>query len=326
MTVKYSVLQKLLKGENFSGNRLANELGVSRNSVWKAVNSLRNDGYKIEGQRNMGYKLISSGDVLSKEIVLSYLVNKNLDVHVYETVESTNTLLKSRAQNKGMEGTIIIAAEQTAGKGRLGRKFESPMGTGVYVSILLRPKFSVSESLFITTAAAVAVSQAIESLSDKEAKIKWVNDIYIEDKKVCGILTEAAIDFESGNLDYAVVGIGVNVQEPESGFPLEIKDIAGSVFDEKAPDEIRAKLAAKIIDNFFILYKNLENKNFMDEYRKRSWLDGKKVNLSVGNNSFSGIVKEINQNAEIVLMLEDGKEMAFSSGEAFIIKNRNVEK
>lgn len=319
MTVKYNVLKKLSSGENVSGESLAKELGVSRNSVWKAINSLRKDGYDIVGQTNLGYKLVSKNDVLSREIVEEYLKTKNLDIHTYESIGSTNTELKLWAQRDFKEGTVIIAEQQKQGRGRLGRSFSSPSKTGLYVSILLRPKFSVSDALFITTATAVAVSRLIENHLDEDVKIKWVNDIYMNNKKVCGILTEAAANFETGLLDYAIVGIGLNLLMPENGFDEEIKDIAGHIFD-KLPEGGRAKIAAELVDNFFEIYSEFPRKDFMDEYRSKSYLDGKEVTMSVGNKMLKGIVLEVNENAEIVVKLENGEIREFSAGEALLKK------
>ncbi|MFI3205646.1 MAG: biotin--[acetyl-CoA-carboxylase] ligase [Clostridia bacterium] len=319
MSVKYTVLEKL-RTKSFSGQELANELGVSRNSIWKAVNSLRKDGYVIEGQTNLGYKLVSFGDVLSADSVASVCKTKDLDLYVYESISSTNTVLKEWAQKNYKEGTVIVAKEQTQGKGRLGRKFSSPSETGVYISILLRPKFSADEALSITTAAAVAVAKTLEEISGKETKIKWVNDIFIDDKKVCGILTEASIDFETASLSYAVLGVGINLREPENGFENDIKNIAGAVFKDEIPEQIRAKTVAIFIDNFFEIYNNLPDNSFIEEYRNRSYLTGKEVNMLIGENNEKGVVVDIDDKARLLVKLETGEIKAFSAGEAMIKK------
>ena len=158
---------------------------------------------------------------------LEALTNKyGLDIIEKDSVTSTNTELIEMAKNGAKEGTVLIASEQTAGKGRTGKSFYSPEGSGVYLSILLRPDFKPEDALFLTTIAAVATAKAIESVSDKEAKIKWVNDVYLDNKKVCGILTESALSSDMEKLDYAVVGIGINLCPPEGGFPDDIKNIA----------------------------------------------------------------------------------------------------
>lgn len=319
MSVKYNVLKKLETGECFSGEALAKEFGVSRNSVWKAINSLRKDGYNIVGQTNNGYKLISFDDVLTKETVQTFLNKTDLDLHVYETIGSTNTVLKEWAQKGYKEGTVVIAKEQTAGKGRMGRKFESPNDTGVYVSVLLRPKFSAQESLLVTTSAAVAIAEAVDELSGKESKIKWVNDIFIGDKKVSGILTEASINFETGGLEYAVLGMGINLTSPKNGFSEEVKNIAGGIFEEM-PEQIRAKIVAKVLDNFFEIYDKLPNNSFIERYRKRSYLKGKEVSMTVGEKTEKGTVIDIDESARLIVKLENSEIKAFSAGEAMIKK------
>ncbi len=321
MSTIYKVLKKLQEGNALSGQNLADELGVSRNSIWKAVNSLRKNGYEIAGRSNSGYKLLHAGDALTKESIEKYLNVPNITVDVLDSVNSTNDALKSMAQTGAPHGLLLVAKEQLAGKGRLGRKFSSPFGTGVYMSVLLRPTFSADEALSITTAAAVAVAKTLEKLSSKKAMIKWVNDIFIEDRKVCGILTEAAVNFENATLDYAVLGIGINLAEPENGFSEDIKSIAGPVFVGELPTMIRAKTIALVLNNFFDIYNTLPNKDFINEYRERSYLTGKEVVMNEGNNQFRGTVSRIDENAKLVIKLGTGEERAFSHGEATIEKN-----
>ncbi|MFI3324742.1 MAG: biotin--[acetyl-CoA-carboxylase] ligase [Clostridia bacterium] len=320
MTVKYKVLQELLKEERISGASLAETIGVSRTAIWKSINSLRKDGYIIEAKTNLGYILVNTGDTLTKQSVQKYLNIQNLDLHVYETIASTNTSLKEWGSKGYKEGTVIISKEQTSGKGRLGRKFSSPNGTGIYMSVLLRPNFSAEKALSITTAAAVAVAKSIEKLSDKKAKIKWVNDIFVDNKKVCGILTEAAINFETSGLDYAVVGIGINLFTPENGFDEEIKNIAGAVFDNKINSDIRSQFTACILDEFMAIYNKLPDNSYISEYKSRSYLDGKEVTLNIGQIQKSGIVVGIDNNARLLVKLENGEVEAFSAGEALINK------
>lgn len=322
MSVKYDVLAALQKTMNtpVSGQELAEALGVTRNSVWKAINSLRQDGYHIEAVTNSGYTLTEAGDVLSAQSVEKYLNTENLSVHVYQTVDSTNTALKSWAAKGSPEGTVLIAEQQTAGKGRLGRGFVSPEMGGLYMSILLRPGFPAEEALTITTAAAVAVAEAVEELSGRKAQIKWVNDVYLEGKKICGILTEASMNFENGGLEYAVLGIGINLREPEAGYPQELREIITAVFQENPPDEIRSKMAARVLDRFFAIYGTLPGRAYIGGYRSRSYLTGKKVTLVTGNREESGTVLDIDDQARLVVLLESGKTEAFSAGEANLKK------
>lgn len=324
LTVKQQVLSILeeKKGESISGTSLAKNLSVSRNAVWKAIKSLQNEGYSINAVTNKGYCLSSDNDILSKESIAPYLREntKKLRIEVHKTVVSTNTLLKELAIRGEEEGKVIIAEEQTEGRGRFGRSFYSPAKTGIYMSILLRPKMTAEESFFITTSAAVAVARAIEKISGCEAKIKWVNDVYCSGKKVCGILTEAAVDFESGGLEYAVVGIGINVWEPQEDFPEELKSIATSILGKgRYSANMRSQLIAEILDNFFEYYNNSSGKEFLEEYRNRSFLLGKEIMVISGRKQERAIAMDIDDKGQMVVKLPDGKIKTLFSGEVSII-------
>lgn len=249
------------------------------------------------------------------------LLTRALSVTVEDTVTSTNDILKARGEAGETGEQILIARRQTAGKGRLGRSFYSPRGTGLYISVLLHPDFSPERALSVTTAAAVAVAGAIEELTGKPAGIKWVNDVYLEGKKVCGILTEAAMEGSSGALKYAVLGIGVNVLEPSGGFPENIRDIAGALFDDTPPEDTLCRLTAGILNRFFALYDMLPDPVHMAEYRRCSILDGLTVHFSQGNASYTGTVLGIDDEARLCIRLESGEEKAFSSGEVAIEKD-----
>ncbi len=321
MSIKAELLSALIKNDkNFiSGEKLSKELFCSRNAIWKAVKSLQADGFEIEAVTNKGYRLKNIGSVLNKESVEHYLgsFGSKLNVIVMDTVSSTNDYLKELAAKGADDGTVVIALNQTKGKGRLGRSFYSPENTGVYLSILLRPKLSLSECLFLTTSAAVAVAEAVESVSGKNVTIKWVNDVFLDDKKICGILTEASTDIECGGLSYAVVGIGVNTCEPQGGFPDELKDIVGAVFDSSG-EAPRAKLAAEIIKRFYSFYETLPERTFLDGYIKRSNLLGKKVRVINGENVSNATAIKIGRDCRLLVRFENGTEKWLSSGEVSV--------
>lgn len=324
VTVKQQVLSILegKKGESISGVALAKDLSVSRNAVWKAIKSLQNEGHAITAVTNKGYCLSSNNDILSKQSIDTYLSDntKGLTIEVHKTVTSTNTLLKESAIHGESEGKVIIAEEQTEGRGRFGRSFYSPSKTGIYMSILLRPKMTAEESQFITTSAAVAVARAIEKISGCEAKIKWVNDVYCSGKKVCGILTEAAIDFESGGLEYAVVGIGINISKPEGDFPKELKDIATSILgEERCSANIKSKLIAEILNGFWEYYENSSGKEFLEEYRNRSFLLGKEIMVVSGGKQERALAMDIDDKGQMVVKLPNGKIKTLFSGEVSVI-------
>jgi BirA family biotin operon repressor/biotin-[acetyl-CoA-carboxylase] ligase len=243
MSTKGSVLKALEenKGTAVSGEELASRLDISRAAVWKAIQELRREGYRIDAITNRGYCLAGDSDVLSAEGILPYVKGDvPADrIRVFKSVESTNLTAKKIALDGAQPGTVIIAEEQTKGRGRMGRSFYSPPAGGIYMSFILKPRLDTAKSVLITTAASVAVCKAIEEVTGISCRIKWVNDIYKGDKKICGILTEAVTDFESGQIDYIVLGIGVNYNTARTDFPEELAGIAGSLFEE-APGCIHA--------------------------------------------------------------------------------------
>lgn len=222
MTTKEKLLALLedSKGTFFSGEEIARTLQVSRAAVWKAVNALREDGYTIDAVTNKGYRLSPDSDILSPQGIRRFLKPEYRDFNltVLPTVPSTNALVREKANQGCPEGCVIIACEQTAGRGRYGRQFFSPADTGVYLSLLLRPTaYSPQQATCLTAAAAAAMCQAIEAVTGQHPGIKWVNDIFLHGKKVCGILTEAAVGLETGTLNYMVLGAGVNLYQPTGG-------------------------------------------------------------------------------------------------------------
>ena len=310
------------RGEYFSGEELASRLHVSRSAVWKAVRQLEADGYQFDAASGRGYCLSPDSDVLSKQGIEKALGESvsAFDVKVYRTITSTNTVLKEMAANGVGEGTVLVASEQTAGRGRMNRRFVSPSGTGLYLSILLRPKRHAGEALFITTAAAVAVAQTVEEVSGRHAGVKWVNDVFLNGKKICGILTEASLDMESGGLEYAVCGIGVNVFPPDGGFPDEIKDIAGAVFDVRPSGDIRNRMAAGILKRFMAYYRSLPEHPFFEEYKRRSVTVGERVTVLGRGEPRSAVALAIDGECRLVVRYDDGSEEALNSGEISVRK------
>ena len=236
-------------------------------------------------------------------------------VQVYEELSSTNTLAREQAAAGAPEGTVILADRQTQGRGRIGREFFSPKGSGLYMSLILRPDVDTSP-LYITTAAAVAVAEAIEEVAGVPASIKWVNDVYCREKKVCGILTEGTF---SDTLQYAILGIGINVMPPSGGFPLDIQYRAGAVFDTKTPLPVypREQLATAIIMRFWGYYKALAEKSCLPHYRSRDFLKGRAVEVLDVNGA---VIQEVTAQGitdefELLVMDNQGNAKALSSGE-----------
>ncbi len=262
---------------------------------------------------------------LSEKRILEFIpeFKEIFNIDVYKTLSSTNTVVKELAKQGEQEGKVVISSEQTAGRGRLGRTFYSPDGTGIYMSLLLRPKISASEALFITTSAAVAVAEAIEAFSEKETKIKWVNDIFCNNKKVCGILTESSLsssENRNDEINYAVLGIGINVFHPENGFNDNISDIASSIFDEgtDVTTDIQAKLIAEILKRFWFYYKDMSNKSFLPEYKRRSLLIGKEIFILSGETTEKAICLGIDDECRLKVEMMDHSVRLLSSGEVSI--------
>ncbi|MBQ9976364.1 MAG: biotin--[Clostridia bacterium] len=201
-------------------------------------------------------------------------------VYCFEEIDSTNTFAKTLARDGASELTIVTADRQTAGRGRLGRSFYSPKDTGIYLSIIVRPSFCFEDAFLITPSVAVGISTLLDKYSI-ESQIKWVNDIYVKSKKVCGILTESAFN-SNGKTDWAVIGIGINLVKSENGFPDEISNIADALFKSEADFGSKEKFTAEIISSVISVYKDLPSTDFVETYRERSYLTGKDVLLPNG--------------------------------------------
>lgn len=317
---KLLTLLEINKGMYFSGEELAKELAVSRAAIWKNVKSLQGEGYLIDAITNKGYCLSESTDILSVQGIQKHLGQscKELNIEVIPITTSTNTVVREKAVAGQKEGYVLLANEQTSGRGRRGRSFYSPSGTGIYLSWLLRPgKYTAEQATAITTMAAVAVCEAIEAVSEVEAQIKWVNDIFVDGKKVCGILTEASLDMESGFLDYAVLGVGMNIYEPKNGFGADLTNIAGKIFSQSQGD-MKNRLVAEFMNHFMMYYTNFEYADYANQYRSRSLAIGKWVNVIAGEQSQSAFVLGIDDDCRLLVKYENGEEETLSSGEISI--------
>jgi BirA family biotin operon repressor/biotin-[acetyl-CoA-carboxylase] ligase len=315
-------LRELLESNKsvyLSGEEIARRLGVSRNAVWKAVKALQSDGYPIAAVPNRGYCLAAESDILSESGIRRYLTGEAQDLllHVYDSVDSTNLVLRRLAGEGAPEGTVAVAARQTGGRGRKGRSFFSPLGTGVYVSLLLKPKIAPDDATLITTTAAVAVCGALEALSGRPAEIKWVNDVFMDGRKVCGILTEGSFDMESGQFEYAVLGVGVNVYAPDGGFPPEIVRIAGAALDAPAPDA-KNRAVAEYLNRFLPLYRTLGSAETAAEYRRRSFVLGREITVLSESGEMSARALDVDDRCRLVVEYGDGRRESLGTGEISI--------
>lgn len=309
MSVKQKTLEVLEKhrGEYISGGELANALQVSRNAVWKAIKSLEQEGYEIYAVKNRGYQLATQNDILSEQSIRKYLTDENrtFQLEVRKSVTSTNALMKQKALEGEKQGAVLIAEEQTSGKEKSGGEFYSPKGTGIYMSILLKPDIAVEQSVSIAAAAAVAASQAIECVSEQRAEIMWINDIYCAGKKVGGILTEAQFSVETGKLDSVVVGVGVHVKMPQHQTTEIQKHQANCLFEQTETD-VRSRIVAEFLVRFWRYFEDIEEKDFLKEYRERSCIIGKEIVINRKEGKKEGIVLEINDRCHAVVKWKDG--------------------
>jgi len=319
MTTKEKLLELLEenRGEYFSGEDMAKRLSVSRAAVWKAIKSLQSEGYAIDAVTNRGYRMSADTDILSVQGIRKYLRPElaGMDISIVPTATSTNTLVREKANAGAPEWSTVIALEQNAGRGRMGRGFFSPADTGIYMSLLLRPTGCTAEqAVGITTMAAVAVCEAVEAVSGEKAQIKWVNDVFVRGKKICGILTEGAFGLESSMLEYAVLGIGINVYQPEGGFPEDIKDIAGAVFELRQND-LKNRITAELLNRLFSYYISQDRSAYVEEYRRRCFVIGKQVKLLSATGARDAEVLGVDDSCRLLVRYEDGSEGIYSSGE-----------
>lgn len=322
MNLQEKILEELRrkKGESVSGACLAQHFGVSRNTVWKAVHVLEQQGYKISASTNRGYCLLPENDRISARGISERLCAKasGAEIHVYDCVTSTNAVVKQLAEEGAKQGCIAVAREQTAGRGRMGRGFYSPPGGGLYMSVLLRPRISAEQAQMITVAAAAAVACAAETVCGETAEIKWVNDVYCRGKKICGILTEASVSCETGGIHYAVLGIGVNVLPPQN-LPQELEPVVGSLLQETScTAEVQEALAADILNRFFAYYERLEEKTYMEEYRRRSFVPGHEIDVIRGGLIRRAYAVEIDEEARLIVRYPNGEIEALACGEVSV--------
>ncbi|MBD5137107.1 MAG: biotin--[acetyl-CoA-carboxylase] ligase [Lachnospiraceae bacterium] len=316
MSLKFKVLNELKENRGcfVSGQYLADKFNVSRGAVWKSIKSIRDEGYKIESVTNKGYRIVSENDVISEDEIKHYLKEYSNDINIiiYDSVDSTNNMLKRMFIDGIPNNTLIIADEQTNGKGRFGRSFYSPAKTGLYFSLLIKPEFDTSTAVLITGVIAVAICRAIETLAGKHPGIKWINDIYMDNKKIAGILTEASSGFESGKFDYIIIGVGINLST--DNFPDELAEIAGSLNS----DISKNRLIGDILYNFYKIYYSLPDTEYMKEYRKYSILINHDISYNIENVTYSGKVIGIDDFGGLIISNSNGI-TTLKSGEVTII-------
>ncbi len=305
------------EGNYLSGEALATQFAVSRNAVNKAVTKLKSLGYTISAVTNKGYALDPACDKLSAAGIESKLAARRPGFRagpfiVCDLTDSTNSEAKRLAMKGAPDGTVVLAEAQADGRGRMARNFFSPTGSGLYYSLIVKPRFDISKSVLVTAMAAVATARAIASVCGTETEIKWVNDLYYGGKKVVGILTEAISDFESGTIETVIIGIGINVREPAGGFPDDIKSKAGSL----PLDCNRNELAAELTYNLLTMLDTIEERTFLEEYNERSMVLGRPVKIMQTGRRARAV--GLTDDAGLIVQYGDGTRDILSTGEISI--------
>lgn len=311
---------KMLKEKNdfISEGEIAKEFHMTRSAILKYINILKEESYDIDFMQNKGYKLISVPDKLTFEEIEKYLNTKYIGrkIYYYETIDSTNN--KAKELNKEEEGTLIIAEEQNSGKGRLGRQWISPKRKGIWMSLLLKPKVDPLKVSKITLVGAAAIHKAFENMGIK-SHIKWPNDIIINNKKVCGILTE--MNCELNLINYVVLGIGINVNFDKEDIPSDLLDKATSLKIELDKEISRQNLLGNILNEFELLYEDFLEYNAektISICKENSILIGKDVQIIRGNNIKIGKAIDMNIEGELIVQYENGDLENIYSGEVSI--------
>lgn len=322
--IKNKILEILYKkkGDYVPGTDLASNLGVSRTEIWDHVHSLRNEGYIIDSSPKLGYRLVKAPNLL-----LPYELRRNLntkyigkEIHYFKEIDSTNDVAKELAEEGAEEGTIVIAETQRRGKGRHGKKWISPLG-GVWMTIVLRPRIPPANAPQLTLVTGVAVAETIKNEYRLDVGIKWPNDIIINEKKVCGILTE--VNAEMNAIDYVVVGIGIDANVDVEEFPPELRDGATSLKKEMDKEISGVKLVQRFSENFEKVYNDFNHGKFpeiLKDWRKFSKTIGSYVEVIKRDQTVRGEAVGVNKDGALILELDDGSLRKIISGECIHIK------
>jgi len=313
------ILKFLREKEYVSGEVLAQKLGISRVAIWKQIQKLKDIGYKIRSDQNLGYCLVSRPDLLIPQEIQRGLSTNYIgkEIYYFPELKSTNIMAKEKALHRAEgidEGTLIIAEKQSAGKGRLGREWFSPVG-GIWLSIILYPQLSPSYISRITLMTAVAVVKAIKICTQIKSQIKWPNDILINEKKVCGILTEMSAELDI--INWVVVGIGINVNIDHRDFPEDIQENTISLKEILGKEVLRVKLAQTFLQEFEKYYEILKRREFssvLKEWKLYSHTLGKKIEVNIGEKVVTGEAIDINESGALILKKEDGELIEIISG------------
>ena len=318
--MKAEILKMLRETDSYvSGQELCNKFGVSRTAVWKAINQLKENGYEIEAVQNKGYHLLSAPDVMDVTELESIHSTEwaGCELYYYDSIDSTNTKAKELAEDGHPSGTLVVADQQTAGKGRRGRSWESPTGTGIFMTLMLKPEINPNNASMLTLVAAMATTRAIRRVTGVPAMIKWPNDIVMNGKKVCGSLTEMSAQLDY--INHIVIGIGINVHNEE--FPEEIAQTASSLFLESGQHIHRASLIEAFLEEFEDVYaeylKTEDMEGLQKEYDTMLVNRGRQVRVLDPKEPFEGKAMGITKKGELIVDTWESRKLV-SSGEVSV--------
>ena len=319
--MKEEILRLLRSADGYiSGQELCNRFGVSRTAVWKAINQLKEAGYEIEAQQNKGYRLMAAPDLMTEAEIKSLMHTDWVakEVLYFDTIDSTNIKAQELAEKGYQSGTLVVADKQESGKGRRGRSWVSPSGTGIFMTLMIKPDINPNNASMLTLVAALAVAKAITSVTGEEALIKWPNDIVINGKKVCGILTEMNAQFDY--INHIVVGIGINVHN--ESFPEEISQMASSLMIEAGGKRFhRAQIIAETMSYFEQYYDTfLETQDLsalVREYDELLVNRNKSVRVLDPKEPFDGKAMGITSKGELIVDTWESRKLV-SSGEVSV--------
>lgn len=315
-------LLKNQPNEHLSGQAMSRTLGVSRAAIWKAIEGLRQQGYEIASSPNRGYRLTASPDQVREGELTGPLSGCVIGSTLLclETVDSTNTEAKRRALDGAPHGLVILSEEQTGGRGRLGRAFQSPHGKGLYLTALLRPPLQPQEVVDFTAWVAVAVCDGIEACCGLRPNIKWTNDLVLDGKKLCGILTEMGLEGETRSLQYLIAGIGINCGHTPADFEEAVRPVATSLIQSLGHPVRRSELAACVIRALDEMYRHFPQKKqtYLARYRADCITTGKRVQVITPAAWREAQALEIDDEFRLVVEYDDGTRQALAAGEVSV--------
>lgn len=322
-TDKSDILALLRNSKDYiSGQQLCDQFGVSRTAVWKVINQLKEEGYQIESVTRKGYRLLSCPEVFSESEIASRITTDwaGKKIYHYDKTGSTNIDAKRLAEEGAPHGTTVVAEQQNQGRGRRGREWESPAGTAVYMSIVLKPDFAPEKASMLTLVMALSVAEAITELTGLEAVIKWPNDIVVNKKKVCGILTEMSAELDY--IHYVVIGVGINANNSLSEFTEELRKTATSLKIESGKSVSRAAMVERVLfyfeKNYDIFVRKLDLSELQEAYQKHLINLNADVKVLDPKGEYNGIARGINTTGELLVEKEDGTIEAVYAGEVSV--------